>query len=596
MGQSKKPLRLGIVMAGAVSAGAYQGGVIDYFLQIMDAWEKAKLANDPNVPTHDVRLDIISGASAGGMTSGMIVAALQQKHAPVTTDKRGDEAYKKTNVLYNAWVNLMADEMLPLLLSTDDIKREGKVISALNADFIKQIADREINPQKCTESKLPSYVNPNMEVLLTLTNLAGFQYRLFFTGADTSYHAMSQHKDFASFRLGKTYTGNGRIPLDINAGIGDAELRQAAPATGAFPVGLAYRQIQRKKKYIFENEDLLFAKKASGSPDARDIAANAINYQLVGYSDDPNYNPEEVMTTFHVDGGLINNQPFDLSMKIMNRMGATTEAITETDFDSTILMIDPFPAVESVFHDGKLVPDAATPVENMTGDFPFSLMAEIGKVFGSMRGQLLFKGQDIVDAFNDENFSRFLISPSGDKLGNTYEGSKAIACGCMDGFGGFIDKSFREHDFYLGRANAQNFFRWHFVVKLGDDMKPINPIFTDNYPAAAVTRFKFQYEKDKKTMGANAPWYVPMIPDLFYDGTDKTEEKAPEFPKYDMSTFDKYRGDVLNRMDAIASNMLSGWIKRFYKIYFFLCKKSLYEKLRGVIEGALQEWKLVPRK
>src|SRR5437899_289149 len=103
MEQTKKPLRLGIVMAGAVSAGAYQGGVIDYFFQIMDAWEKAKSENKPDIPSHDVHLDILCGASAGGMTAGMMVAALQQKHKPVTTDKRGDEAYKKQNVLYNAW-------------------------------------------------------------------------------------------------------------------------------------------------------------------------------------------------------------------------------------------------------------------------------------------------------------------------------------------------------------------------------------------------------------------------------------------------------------------------------------------------------------
>ena len=33
---------LGLTMAGAVSAGAYTGGVLDYIFEVLDKWEKAK--------------------------------------------------------------------------------------------------------------------------------------------------------------------------------------------------------------------------------------------------------------------------------------------------------------------------------------------------------------------------------------------------------------------------------------------------------------------------------------------------------------------------------------------------------------------------
>ena len=33
---------LGITMAGAVSAGCYTGGVMDYLFELLDLWEKAK--------------------------------------------------------------------------------------------------------------------------------------------------------------------------------------------------------------------------------------------------------------------------------------------------------------------------------------------------------------------------------------------------------------------------------------------------------------------------------------------------------------------------------------------------------------------------
>ena len=164
MSEQPKPLRLGIVMAGAVSAGAYQGGVMDYLFQVMNAWQKAKDAKLAGIPGHDVRFDILSGASAGGMTAGMVCASLQQVPRPVTFDKRKDEEYKKQNVLYNAWVNLVSDTMIANLMSTDDIKREGKVISALNADFITQITDREIRNGKFPVESYPAYVNRRMQV------------------------------------------------------------------------------------------------------------------------------------------------------------------------------------------------------------------------------------------------------------------------------------------------------------------------------------------------------------------------------------------------------------------------------------------------
>ncbi len=40
--REQKTLHLGICMAGAISAGAYTAGVIDYLLESLENWEKAK--------------------------------------------------------------------------------------------------------------------------------------------------------------------------------------------------------------------------------------------------------------------------------------------------------------------------------------------------------------------------------------------------------------------------------------------------------------------------------------------------------------------------------------------------------------------------
>mgnify|MGYP000882124132 FL=1 len=71
---------IALVLAGAVSAGAYTAGVLDYLLETLDLWEaeKARLtaAGVPldqwTVPPHAVRLRVVSGASAGSICAALL--------------------------------------------------------------------------------------------------------------------------------------------------------------------------------------------------------------------------------------------------------------------------------------------------------------------------------------------------------------------------------------------------------------------------------------------------------------------------------------------------------------------------------------------
>ena len=49
--------RIGLCMAGAVSAGAYTAGVMDYLLEALEEWEKRK--GQPGVPTHKVAIPVM---------------------------------------------------------------------------------------------------------------------------------------------------------------------------------------------------------------------------------------------------------------------------------------------------------------------------------------------------------------------------------------------------------------------------------------------------------------------------------------------------------------------------------------------------------
>ena len=56
---------LGINMAGAISAGAYTAGALDFLTEALEEWYAAKGSPNPSVPMHDISIDVFSGASAG---------------------------------------------------------------------------------------------------------------------------------------------------------------------------------------------------------------------------------------------------------------------------------------------------------------------------------------------------------------------------------------------------------------------------------------------------------------------------------------------------------------------------------------------------
>lgn len=103
----KNTFHLGITIAGAVSAGAYTAGFIDYLIKVLELWEKQKkiirekIENNKSlsdyekkIPLHNVCID----ASAGGMVGMIAALSTFSEMEPVkkpTNTKTG-------NILYNS--------------------------------------------------------------------------------------------------------------------------------------------------------------------------------------------------------------------------------------------------------------------------------------------------------------------------------------------------------------------------------------------------------------------------------------------------------------------------------------------------------------
>lgn len=584
----EQTLHLAITMAGAISAGAYTAGVMDYLLEVLDKWSQLKEKPDPRVPVHNVKIEVLSGASAGGMTAAITAVALHLKdrHPIKSFNQAQEEEHlnKKTlseikrpdrreqNPFYNSWVNLTDEEMMPVLFQCGDtvnLSEDKKTcVSALNSDFIRTIARRAVRMHEDDfNSGLPEYVSDKLRLFVTLTNLDGFQKSISL-GKGGQDFMMTDHRDAVLFRFAD-YTDpkkemDGSIKVDFADENGTLLLRQAAMATGAFPVGLAYRTFSRNKRHIVNN---ILLKEFHGK---------------IELSDD------EYRATF-IDGGLINNEPFELTEMLLRHIVAN-DRLTDNpeNFNSTILMIDPFPTDRrKIFADTE-----------RNNFHPYGLLGAMGKFFSVLRNQVLVKHNVIEKAFNKDNYSCFVIAPTRQEIKDgeeiKYAGSRAIACGTVGGFGGFVSKKFREHDFYLGRINCKSFLQTHFRVPA--DTR--NPVFRDAYSKEAREIFLITEEDTGEE-------FLPIIPDVNKLGKSDMEVnrlyRNLQYPYYSPSKFKNYKKNLAKRLNFVFDNNVdySGFgrfmrpiVKYYVKLNLIAARKVLFGKLSEAVKKDLDVWRM----
>lgn len=534
----QKTFRIGISMAGAVSAGAYTAGVMDYLLEALENWQKAKDLNLPGVPKHDVLIEVFSGASAGGMTAVITTAAVQ-KDFPHVNQQNYLSGINKDNPLFDSWVNLTEDkksDMMNQMLSIDDIidaksiNPEKEVRSIFNSLFIEKIAQRTLDSIVKDPHTKRKYIADNLELFTTITNLRGFNYELqFITALGPREDRMTMHKDLVHFQLNPigTYNNDGKIPVHFSTpeGLNRKLLIDAAISTGAFPVGLAPRALVREAKYINDNPLLKITHGKNNLVD-----------------------PTKDYNTVCVDGGVINNEPYDLTETLlMNRRKAEIEkekdlatanayepAKSASTFDTTILMIDPFPNYDESpadYFDLQAIKFATT------------------QLLGAMRQQLMVKSDLLEKAYDDFNYSRFMIAPIRTTGGKTQKDS--IACGALGGFGGFFNRDFRVHDFMLGRRNCQRFIQQYFCVSESAN----NPIIQYGYEDFGKDSIRFFMPETTDLL--------PLIPDIRIS-TDQKSIIKPEveaefqYPSISLKYLMNLEDKLQSRFKVVMDNILIG--------------------------------------
>ena len=566
--------KIGINMAGAISAGAYTAGVLDFLTEALDGWYAAKKRGEA-VPMHDVSIEVFSGASAGGMCAAISAVMLQQDFEHIhDTTKVGTN-----NRFFESWVNKID---ISELLRVDDLKAKGPVVSLLDSTVIGSIAEYALKPENLL-AEPREYVSPNLNLFLSLTNLRGIPYSLDGAAPGSVEENTLFFGDHIRFQTSRTQPAslNGTVRM-LNLTKAGAEggwdvLQTAAMATGAFPVFLAPRVLQR-----YESEFI----PPHWHPVISEMTTPPPNFPA---------DFQQPFETLNVDGGVTNNDPFNFAHDYLTTLEPVRPDCHNdphpVEADRAVITVAPFPTTAPFVV--KFDPAASA-----------SIFSALPRLFSALIAQSRFFGESLSDIMEGVTFSRFIIAPSDDELtkrhlkrgGKLSDQPPALQCASLGAFGGFFEKKFRRHDYALGRRNCQRFLSESFVlpatnelIKVGLAAMPEVPeIFRRSAPGTYGKTAK-ELEDEGRSLPAwqadAGPLWIPIIPlcteelRMPVERPKREKLKRDDLEKIVALIMGRFKEVVWRLLDLIPNRLLRWFLSVGQPIIRWLARKPLREAL-----------------
>ncbi|MBV8486713.1 MAG: patatin-like phospholipase family protein [Planctomycetaceae bacterium] len=541
--EGPKSFEIGLVMAGSISAGAYIAGVIDFLIQALDEWERARGGSDPDCPRHNVSLKVMAGASGGGITAAIAAAQLGRDFSPVTNLPNPGPV---NNKFFESWVERI--DITGLLGTRDlDADPEADVYSALDSTVLDEIAASAFDFPAGTPPVTRKYLANPLHVLVTLTNLRGVPYRIHFQGERNHLPNLSMHEDYMRFAVGDETAGLEREVVRLPPGKFDDPnwkmLATAALATSAFPVGLAPRRLSRlATDYL--NRKWLVLKPVEA--DGHIISCGDFEQITPEFPDEIGNEPGFQYDFLCVDGGAVDNEPLEKARRILegDRLSSSSESQGDRA-NQALLAIAPFPDLGSY-------PVQEPPVGN-----PFLLHVIQKTIYGGIQ-QARFQPDQLKKCRDTNIFNRYLIAPNREPV----PGAKIqsiIASASVGGFGGFLALAFRVHDYQLGRLNCQEFLRSTFALPYDEARNIKNPLFDVGWTESARKLYRIvegpdgQNRQPRTEPVPGDKVFLPIIPLM---GTATDPVKLLDWPSYSQGELDVLRGQVATRLEAVVKRLI----------------------------------------
>lgn len=475
-----KAFKIGLVLSGGATAGAYSAGVIDFLLEALSEWEKVKSKDEANTPSWTVQVDNMTASSAGALVTMLTAVSLGTGHEAIPTNFRYGDKPPKNNILYRSWVSEFGRHMFDNsdLPPNDSVSDEAvPVRSLVNSRFLRGMAE-SICLNMTPDRPIPDWAR-DMRIFLTVTNMRGIPYSsdmcVTLNEEDRKYR-MLRHSDCIGFATGKASQNRTMFKLNLESKRHCADwqrLYDVAAASASVPVLFPSMMLSRPL-FHYGNESLT-------TPEMQPDWLHEKNGVFLH-----NFNAS--------DGGLLNNEPIGLCRNAMESSSEKSMEKSPEHAWGACILID-------------CNSNAAVGVETSKRQTPYSLVESAINTIYAVMNEAAFKDSDFFKAMDNDNCSQYLISPMREERQN---GESILACSTMSLFGGLLHERIRHHDFMLGRRNCQKFLQEHFTVEV--ERACTNEIFPDIVAWAGQNKGR-----------------TPIIPLV---GTAAKECSIPDWPKF----------------------------------------------------------------
>ncbi len=514
------PKKLAITIAGAVSLGSYEAGVL---YEVLDAIHQHN-TNPATTDDNRVMIDVLTGASAGGMTA----IILAQKLLYCAGDFHGPY----DNPLYNLWVKRIS---LAGLQSTQD--DEPALNSLFSSDLIETISNEALKARYATTPPSPPQrhagVGELIRVGVALTNLNGVGY-----GYPVAPSGKFVYLDYGD-QLTREVVGSSSDTADFWE-----PLRRAAIACGAFPIAFRTQDVQRSAKtepddYAGENLEPWDADPATFTYSDGGILQNqplGMAKNLVDMIDQhlqqekrfylfvsPHAKDPQANDSFHGASADYLHLSQRLLDVVMGQAGFE-DWITAKGVNERVALLDSRAAGlrDAILHGAIDVPSLATTAESLLRLFfvngehwppgatkPETLSQAQARIAAQYRDDIsaLSGKPGQPEAFRDAVLAFETAAGLGARDLMTIYGVIAteseLAGAGLQAFLGFFDQRFRDHDYDVGRTNARKVLIDPALAQpsalgpfryTGSDINPIDPrldgLKLSHVPIADLQSFK----------------------------------------------------------------------------------------------------------
>ena len=456
------PYKLAITVAGAVSLGTYEAGVL---YEIVDAISQHN-SSLPADSEQRIVIDVLTGASAGGMSAAVLAQKLLYEGDAL------DGPYN--NALYRVWVeDLNLDSLLALQPDEDPTH------SIFSSNFIDTLSKRSLTERYSAAAVPPQKRHPaageRIQLGLALSNLNGvdYQYKLLPAGTFT----------YTRFQDEKAAT------VDRNADNESfwEDIRRAAVSCGAFPFAFRVRSLSRDQVDFkspnlvpfpsspatftytdggtFQNQPLGLAKNLVDREDPHHTESDNRFYLFIS----PHDKGSQANRIFNEASGNFLNLTTSVVSAIFNQAGFQDWIVAEgvnqkiRNFDGRAMQLH---AAILNGLDWKPLDTAAEILLPglITGDALDKAFARLQSQFRPQYNQLAALPVNGEAAAGTWIKSILVLETAADlgerdemKIFGITANSSELAGAALQAFLGFLRQEYRDHDYDVGRTKAQKF-------------------------------------------------------------------------------------------------------------------------------------------